>query len=771
MAQPLASELETPDGSNMLLTINQTIAWHDDESKKKWDERVLHIFPDTGEVVLIDVAATDAMPIFRTMEDLEEEINSGNAIPLKGDPHAPRRFTEEELESKKLRKFKNHRDKALKIINPLFTGENAVRMLFEQDRARLIDARLEEMRSWPKEDRATKKMIYKYCRRWWQGGQVPNAELPRYDNCGARRNKPRIVIKKLGRPSRLTQRSGKNGAPVVVTGANMRPDWIEKIKLGGKLFYENKFKPSIAWAYKRTLERFFIKDKIKENGEEKIIIPDPNKGEIFTKGQFRYYYLLNRDPRRATLKRSGPKRFNTRHREIRGKSTARGPGFRYLVDATLADVYLVSRYLGKLIVGRPIIWVMIDVYSRMITGVCVRLEGEGWLGLQLLIENTVEDKVAFCAKYGIKIEEKQWPARSRCIEILGDRGPLIRRAINRFIKAFNVVVSNAPPYRPDWKGIIERIFGEMNIRVFKWLPGYVVHERDPGDPDYRLAAVLNIEELTAIIIEAVLHHNNECLVSDGVEIDPSYLAEGLDPYPTQLYTWGAKHKPGGLREADLDAVRRSLLPEGEVSINKGEIKFRHPKAPKPLIYKCDQLLNEGLLLRATGTKGRKFKALYDLRWADEIYPILQAGGDLITCRLRDENSIHVNRDWAEVVQYMDQVQAQRDILSPTVVQDEINFDRRMQERVSKAKRRNMEAQEGSPAPSKSSILKGIRSNRKAETERMHDEEAMQLRSGGGQSRAVPAPKARTQGALTSSKYSRGPQITNIAELRKKRIGR
>lgn len=64
------------------------------------------------------------------------------------------------------------------------------------------------------------------------------------------------------------------------------------------------------------------------------------------------------------------------------------------------------------------------------------------------------------------------------MEILGDRGPLIRKAIHRFIEAFNVVISNAPPYRPDWKGIVERIFGEMNIRVFNWLPGYVVPERD-----------------------------------------------------------------------------------------------------------------------------------------------------------------------------------------------------------------------------------------------------------------------------------------------------
>jgi hypothetical protein len=133
--------------------------------------------------------------------------------------------------------------------------------------------------------------------------------------------------------------------------------------------------------------------------------------------------------------------------------------------------------------------------------------------------------------------------------------------------------------------------------------------------------------------------------------------------------------------------------------------------------------------------------------------------------------MHANRDWAEVVHYMDEVQAQRDEQDSAVMQNQINFGRRIQERVSKAKQQFKEAREKNPAPNKSAILRNIRSNRKAETERMHQEEANQLLSTGKQNSASLTPEGDSHATRTRGRRSRGPQIPDIAELRKKRTGR
>ncbi|MET0462270.1 MAG: transposase family protein [Chitinophagaceae bacterium] len=751
----------------MQLTVNKLIQWHNDNSEEKWIERVLFIDSGTHEVAVINASAQDALPYFRSFSEIEIAVEAKTAIPLESDIFAPPRLTESELESPKFIKLKNRRDKALKIIAPLFTGDNAVRMLFTKDRALLINSRLQEIKDWPKEERVSKQIIYRYCRRRWQGGQVDNAQIPHYLNCGARRDKPRNITKKLGRKSIITWHDK------VITGANMTPEWLDAILLGGKLFYEHRGKASYSRAYALTLERFFIKDKVIENGREKLILPDPNRGEIFTRRQFIYHYNLNRDPRRSLFKREGAKRFNLKHRELVGNSNVLGPGALYQIDATIADVYLISRYGGNRLIGRPVIWVVIDVFSRMIVGFCIRLEGEGWLGLQLALENTTADKVALCARYNIPITEDMWPTRYLPEHITGDRGPLISANADHFVHALNIEVSNTPPFRPDWKGIVEQIFRRMNIKAINWLPGAVKHDHERGDEDYRLSAVLDIEQLNEIIIEAILYHNNEHLIADEYELDADLIAAKIDPIPANFYRWGVEHKSGHLRERDAETIRYNLLPHGEATITEQGIKFKHPKSSSSLFYTCDQALIEGWLLRDTGKKSRKFDAVFDPRWNDEIYLNISNGQSPVTCHLKNPKSPHANRDWSEVIEYHEGKRLTKALLMSNQVQAEVNLNRRIQNVVSKGKKRVQDNKASQPPQSKAAFTKGKRDNRRAEIEIMHAEEAKELRNKHTSASTNKALKRSSKPSpeLTDGNYIGVPQIPNIADLRKKRIGK
>jgi hypothetical protein len=76
----------------------------------------------------------------------------------------------------------------------------------------------------------------------------------------------------------------------------------------------------------------------------------------------------------------------------------RGPGARYYIDATIADVYIVSRYNRNRIIGRPTLYLVVDQFSRLIVGIYVGLEPPCWVGAMLALWNCSIDKVGYCAR-------------------------------------------------------------------------------------------------------------------------------------------------------------------------------------------------------------------------------------------------------------------------------------------------------------------------------------------------------------------------------------
>lgn len=145
------------------------------------------------------------------------------------------------------------------------------------------------------------------------------------------------------------------------------------------------------------------------------------KAEYPTFWQFRYFFRKNRDPISETISRQGLKAYQRNHRPFTGSvcDYAHTIGV-YMTDATVADIYIVSR-LSRKPIGRPIIYTMVDAYSRLITGVYVGLEG-GQYALRLLLQNTFTDKVSFCHQHGIDIDPQDWPSHHLPTKIMTDRG-------------------------------------------------------------------------------------------------------------------------------------------------------------------------------------------------------------------------------------------------------------------------------------------------------------------------------------------------------------
>ena len=441
--------------------------------------------------------------------------------------------------------------------------------------------------------------------------------------------------------------------------------------------------------------------------QKKILIPIlPSADCLPTFAQFRYIHEKHRDLTQLLTSREGERRFALRHRAILGESThmAIGPGSLYQGDATIGDIHLVSSRDRSRLIGRPVIYVIIDVFTRLIAGFSVSLEGPSWFGMALALENAMVDKVAFCKEHGIEISEEEWPSHHLPEEILGDRGELEGYNPTNLVNALNITISNTPPYRCDWKGIVEQNFRLVSDEIIHWKPGAVYKKHERGDKDYRLEACLTLQEFRQLMILCVLKHNNYHRM-DWYNMDEFMVSDHIEPYPIELWNWGISHRIGHLRKRPPEVIKLSLLAQDKASVTEQGIYF------KGVHYTCELAIREQWFVKARLHGRWQVPIAYDPRQLNTIY-LPDKGRCPELCELVErEKKIYQGRDWFEILDYFE-LQKQAEEASRTKhYQAEADFNARVDSIVSNAQEKTEQATKGQ---SKAARLKNVRANRQHE---------------------------------------------------------
>lgn len=221
----------------------------------------------------------------------------------------------------------------------------------------------------------------------------------------------------------------------------------KKIASALSKYYYSPKKRSLKTTYEMMLLKYY-------RNEQRMIVPDHP-----TYGQFLYYYRKNRDVVRKLISREGIGEYQKNARPLLGKGDAGITTIGYFeIDATVADIYVVSRFDRKPI-GRPVLYVAIDIASRMIAGIYVGFE-ESAEAVLACLANAACDKVDFCKEHGISITADMWPSKGLPGTIYTDRGSdFASFRVKELCSTFNMEITTLPPYRPDLKGYAKRIVG------------------------------------------------------------------------------------------------------------------------------------------------------------------------------------------------------------------------------------------------------------------------------------------------------------------------
>lgn len=475
---------------------------------------------------------------------------------------------------------------------------------------------------------ASKPFFYGMLRRIFQHGPTYSSLATNLHRCGApgaSRISEQAVIK-LGRP-----RSVQPGVGLVMTEAhlrNMRFAWAKSpVGRDGRNLKS-------CWVWMLTVK---YSEYVGLGVKNEISVE--NYDHVPTFEQFQYHWKREHDFNSRALLRYQARKFKSMFKPLLTGTLKEvtGPGQRYYIDATVIDIYGVSRSNSNQIIGRPTLYVVVDQFSRMIVGMYVGLEPPCWVGAMLALWNCSQDKVEFCAKYGVDIQPESWPVGGIPKHLMGDRGELMAHDAERLLHGFNIDVENSTPYSGDAKGVVERVFNTLQTKFGPYIPGYVDKEfLGRGNKPPALDAILNLTQITSCLIKGIIIANQRII--KGYDAGPDLINNRVPCSPISLWHWGVDNLTAGFRTFDESHLRKHLWPQARLKLHKNGAKLY-----RGLYYFGAALHSQPWYLQAQ-KNGDELSAYYhptDMTSAIVIPPDARSGQFEVTLTPRCEKFSHL----------------------------------------------------------------------------------------------------------------------------------
>lgn len=461
--------------------------------------RILSIDTRRGLAYLFDVATDTAKVEQYSLPLLEAQVLSGRACRVQRDPYLvvadPQALPAKYIEV---------RDRAWTMLSGLVVQ---VPEIYEARR------RGELVQEAAQRHGVSHPTIYRYLRRYWQRGQTPNALLPDYAKSGGR-GKTRVAGGvKRGRPRK------DGAAPGVNVDAAMRTVFrLAAARYAARHTHFNR-----RAAYDAMVNDFLCQRFVDPFSRRLRSIPA--SGAVPSFGQFNYW--LEQDHLMAGPALPHPLPDNALVKR-RGR-----PGAAFRLEALPFALELLQERDRKLLAGTPVLYVVSDVFSGMVTGLYATLEAPGWHSAMLALASCAADKTRLARQHGRLLALQEWPCCHLPERLLLPPELMARANRDGLLANFNVrcMPDYEEPQRP-WLPALRASFGAAVDGAGGFLDG-----------------VLTLAEFRRIVLDILLSYNH------------GKAADGWAPL--QLWDWGARLRGASLQQFPEDLVRRCLLPVSE----------------------------------------------------------------------------------------------------------------------------------------------------------------------------------------------------------------
>lgn len=335
--------------------------------------------------------------------------------------------------------------------------------------------------------------------------------------------------------------------------------------------------------------------------------------------QFEYYIdkVLSKEEKDRIKTSAQEQRNNKRLLLSDNLKNIMGPGDYIEMDEVEVDVSLVSQINPDQTVGRPIVYAMIDVYTRAIVSVSVSFENNSVIGLTNCLLALADDKIELCANYDLSISNDIWPSNFIPRTIRTDRGSEYRsKEAKRIFNELNINLELVPGGSGSLKGSVEQWFHQMHTAQNALLEGKGLIEKRHDSKHHR-EALLTIEEFKRILYAFVVAHNQTYM--KRYPLTHEMIAEKIAPTPCDLWKFGVAQYGAPRPITNRHQFIYSLLRPIDARITRKGIIY------KDLYYMdfADLALREAMYRQ--GNKSATFEARIDPRDVGSLYTISKDG--------------------------------------------------------------------------------------------------------------------------------------------------
>lgn len=597
------------------MAIEKNSVWRLDctEGLENGSYRVLDILPHLDCIILFHLTDKNKLqrPIARFLSTFTNWSNSGAATRIEYETPYFLLVAEEDLDPKS----KSKRDTNYGLVSELLEDEEFL-LTYSTSK------RMSHIVDYAKRKGVDRKKIPRLLNLYWRYGQTKNAFLPAYANSGGLGKERQIVTGTLGAPRSSRTLGIDRAAKYVLRAADK-----ENIRKTLKASYLKTSGAPLTESYKEYLRQYHAEEiKVADACRTAPVVPSFR--------QFSYWKERFFSKDTVIRKRSSEKDYLLKKRGVLGSASQNDfvPGSCFEIDATVADVHIVSSFGKQYALGRPTIYSIVDRATLMIVGFHVSLYHASWRAARQALVNCFLPKADYCAQYGVFIDESEWPCSHVPKRFMCDNGEMIGLQPQEKVVPFTEL-SFAPAYRPDYKPFVERRFKILNDTLIHHLigstrGGKVVR----GDRDPRKDSIHTLREVTTMLIDAALEHNRD--IQKSLAFKNSLLIENnLSPTPLNAWRIHISKHMHALSRIEPSEVIASLLPPEQVSMTRSGIKYKE-------MYYSSLRTEDEKLASIARTHGRwQLDARIDDNTVNHIYVRLNDKEGFTKCYLSPRNAM------------------------------------------------------------------------------------------------------------------------------------